>query len=76
MMHIVHFLLLAVFAWFALSTVYMLIKMAIATQDHFFDWATKKVARNGAWQHRVDQLLIGGMVAAPPLIFVWSKLAH
>jgi hypothetical protein len=75
-MHIVHLLLLAVFAWFALSTVYMLIKMTITTQDHFFDWATKKIAGDGAWQHVVDKLVIGGMVAAPFLIFACSKLAH
>ena len=73
---IVHLLLLAVFAWFALSTAYLLFKMVITTQDHFFDWATKKIARNGSWQHAVDKLLIGGMVTAPALIFAWSKLAH
>jgi hypothetical protein len=75
-MHIVHLLLLIVFAWFALSTVYMLIKMAITTQDHFFDWATKKIAGDGTWQRVVDKLLIGGMVAAPLLVFAYSQLAH
>jgi hypothetical protein len=78
-MHLVHLLLLIVFAWFALSTVYMLIKMAITTQDHFFGWATKKIVGDGFWQRVVDKLVIGGMAAAPALIFaalIWSKLAH
>jgi hypothetical protein len=78
-MHLVHLLLLAVFAWFALSTAYLLIKMAITTQDHFFDWATKKIAGDRPWQHAVDKLVIGSMVAPPALIFtalLWSKLAH
>jgi hypothetical protein len=78
-MHLVHFLLLAIFAWFALSTAYMLIKMAITTQDHFFAWATKKIAGDGGWQHVVDKLVIGGMVAPPAFIFaalIWLKLAH
>lgn len=75
-MHIVHLLLLAIFVWFALSAAYLLIKMTITTQDHFFDWAVKKIARNGSWQHAADKFVIGGMVAAPALIFAWSKLAH
>jgi hypothetical protein len=72
-MHIVHFLLLAIFAWFALSTVYVLSKMLLTTQDHFFGWVTKKIARAGSW---ADQLVIGGMVAAPALLFAWTKFAH
>lgn len=75
-MHIVHLLLLAVFAWLALSTVYVLSKMLLTTQGHVFDWATKKIARAGSW---ADKLVIGGMVAAPALIFaalIWTKLVH
>ena len=75
-MPIVHILLLAVFAWFILSTVYVLSKMLLTTQNHFFDWATKKIARDGSWQRTVDKLVIGGMIAAPLLIFAYSKLAH
>jgi hypothetical protein len=50
--------------------------MAITTQDHFFDWATKKIARDGSWQRAVDKLVIGGMIAAFPLVFVWSQFSH
>jgi hypothetical protein len=72
-MHIVHFLLLAIFAWFTLSTVFVLSKMLLTTQNHVFDWTTKKIARAGSW---ADKFVIGGMIAAPALIFAWTKLAH
>lgn len=42
-------------------------------QDRFRNWMTKKIARAGSW---ADKLVIGGMVAAPALIFAWTKLAH
>ena len=70
-----HILLLAVFAWFILSTVYVLSKMLLTTQNHFFNWATKKIARDGSWQRIVDKLVIAGMLAAFPLIFAYSILA-